>query len=251
MSTPIKTITSRTNEEIKLVAALKDKQAREEQKRFIAEGLRTCSTLAKSGMKLVQMYTTQEHLEEVQEFVKNYFITIVEDHVMQKMSAATTPSGILAVFEIPSQPSFSELTAGLVMANITDPGNMGTLIRSCAALNVKSVVIVDGADIWSPKVVQASAGMIGSVNILTPTWPALLKWKKDFQLYALVVKGGKSPQEIENKNILLVVGNEATGIPKDWLRDCNGFMTIPMPGHAESLNAAVAGSLGLYLTFCI
>ena len=67
MTTPIKTITSRTNEEIKQVATLKDKKAREEQNRFMAEGLRTCSTLAKTGMKLVQMYTTQANLEDVQD----------------------------------------------------------------------------------------------------------------------------------------------------------------------------------------
>ena len=249
MTTPIKTITSRTNEEIKQVATLKDKKAREEQNRFMAEGLRTCSTLAKTGMKLVQMYTTQANLEDVQEFTKNYYITIVEDHVMEKMSAATTPSGILGVFEIPSQPPFSDLSSGLVMANITDPGNMGSMIRTCAALNLKTVVIVDGADVWSPKVVQASAGALGQVKIFNPSWETLLKWKKDFRLCALVVKGGKKPQDLDFSKSLLVVGNEANGIQKEWLRDVDDFMTIPMPGETESLNAAVAGSLGLYLAF--
>lgn len=247
--TPIKTITSRTNEEVKLVAALKDKKERDEQNKFIAEGLRTCSTLAKSGVKLVQLYTTKANLDDAQTFVKNFFITIVDDHVMEKMSTATTPSGILGVFEIPKQTTFANLTSGLVMANITDPGNAGSLLRTCAALNIKNVVIIDGVDVWSPKVVQASAGCLGQVKILDTNWQTLLKWKKDLKLYALVVKGGKAPQEMNFENSLLVVGNEAHGIQKEWLRDVDGYVTIPMPGSTESLNAAVAGSIGMYLAF--
>ncbi len=248
-TTPIKTITSRTHEDVKLVTSLHDKKGRTEHHKFIAEGLRTCSTLAKTGTKLVQMYTTEENLEAVREFVKNFFITIVEDHVMQKMSTATTPSGILAVFEIPKQTNFAELTSGLVMANITDPGNAGSLIRTCAALNIKNIVLIDGVDIWSPKVVQASAGCLNQVKIMDTSWETLLKWKKELKMYALVVKGGKAPSEMNFENSLLIVGNEAHGIPKDWLREVDGYVTIPMPGNVESLNAAVAGSLGLYLAF--
>lgn len=245
----IKTITSRTNEEIKLVAQLHSAKGRDEQKRFIAEGSRTCQTLVENGMKLVQMYVTKDEFATVKTFAKNYWITIVDEHVMQKMSAATNPSGILGVFQIPAQPSFGTLESGLVLANVTDPGNVGSLIRTCAALNIKNIIAVEGADIWSPKVVQASAGALGLVQIYTPSWQTLIKWKKDFKLVALVVKGGKKPAELTFDKTLLVVGNEANGIAQEWARNCDSFMTIPMPGHTESLNAAVAGSLALYLAF--
>lgn len=245
----IKTITSRTNETVKLIAQLHSAKGREEQKQFIAEGARTCQTLVENGMELVQMYVTKEEFATVKEFTKNYFITLVEDHVMQKMSAAQNPSGILGVFKIPSQPSFSALDSGLVLANVTDPGNVGSLIRTCAALKIKNVIAIDGADIWSPKVVQASAGTLAQVHVYTPSWPVLLKWKKDIKLCALVVKGGKAPSELDFNKTLLVVGNEANGIPKEWLRDMNSYLTLPMPGNTESLNAAVAGSIALYMTF--
>lgn len=245
----IKTITSRTNEEVKLISLLHSSKGREEQKRFIAEGARTCQTLVENGMELLQMYATKEEFATVKEFTKNYFITIVEEHVMQKMSTAKSPSGILGVFKLPAQPSFSAIESGLVLANVTDPGNVGSLIRTCAALKIKSIIAVDGADIWSPKVVQASAGTIAQVQVYTPSWPVLLKWKKDFKLCALVVKGGKAPSEFDFDKTLLVVGNEATGIPKDWLRDMDSYLTLPMPGNTESLNAAVAGSIALYLAF--
>ncbi len=245
----MKTITSRTNEEIKLVHELHASKGRTAQNRFLAEGSRTCSTLIKNGMKLVQLYVTQEQLETAQEFAKDYFITIIPESVLEKISTATTPSGIVGIFEIPPQPPFAQLEHGLVLAQISDPGNMGSLIRTAAAMNIKNVVIVEGADVWSPKVIQATAGAVALVKIFTPSWQALVKWKKDLQLTALVVKGGKKPQELDGKNMLLVVGNEANGIAKEWLRDCDNFMTIPMPGNVESLNAAVAGSIAMYLAF--
>lgn len=245
----MKTITSKTNEEIKSVCALHDRKEREAQNKFIAEGLRTVTTLIKNSMKVVQLYSTEKHLAEAQKLVNEPFITIVPETVMEKMSAATTASGFLCVFEIPAQPNFSQLSSGIVLANITDPGNMGTLIRTASALNLKSVVIVDGVDVWSPKVIQATAGAIAFMDIFTPSWETVVKWKKDIKLCALVVKGGKKPADINFEKTLLIVGNEASGIQQEWLRDVDEYMTIPMPGKTESLNAGVAGSIGLYLAF--
>ncbi len=245
----MKVITSKTNEEIKSVCALHDRKERESQNKFIAEGLRTVTTLIKSGMKVVQLYTTEKHAYDAQKLVNESLVTIVPETVMEKMSAATSASGFLAVLEIPAQPNFSQLDSGIVLANITDPGNMGTLIRTASALNIKNIVIIDGTDVWSPKVVQATAGTLAFMNIFNTSWQSLVKWKKENKLCALVIKGGKNPKDLTFEKTLLVVGNEATGINQEWLRDCNEYMTIPMPGQAESLNAAVAGSIGMYLAF--
>jgi TrmH family RNA methyltransferase len=155
----------------------------------------------------------------------------------------------VGVFEIPKQEPLSALTGGLVMTKIADPGNMGSLIRSCAAFGVKTVVTIDGADVWSPKVVQASAGTLALVNVFETNWKDLLRYKKDLKLCALVVDGGKKPSHTTLDNTLLVVGNEAQGIPQEWVAECEETMTISMPGQVESLNAAVAGSIALYLAF--
>ena len=165
---------------------------------------------------------------------------------MEKISTTKTPSGYLAVFTIPKQPQ-PTVERGIVLANITDPGNMGTLMRSAAAMNIKTVVVVDGVDPWSPKVVQASAGSVGTLTIYQCSWQELLKHKQEKKLCALVVKNGKAPQEHELNDVFLVIGNEAHGIPSDWLNDCELKCTLPMPGKTESLNAAVAGSIALYL----
>ncbi len=244
----LKTITSRQNQEIIEVAALANAKARSQQKKFIAEGTRTVATLIASPLKLVQLYVTQELLETAYGLTPEKNITLVHNSVMEKLSHASSPSGILGVFQIPEHPKPDQLTPGLVLARIADPGNMGTLMRTCAALNIKSVVIIEGTDPWSPKVVQSSAGTIGNLNIFRWSWDELVKNKGAHAVCALVVTGGKNPKELDTKKSLIVVGSEAEGIPQAWLAECEQQMTLPMPGGTESLNAAIAGSIALYLS---
>jgi RNA methyltransferase, TrmH family len=247
----MKTITSRFNDEIKEVAALGQAKERKKLKQFIAEGLRTCSTLINSPIELVQLYVTEEMYPSIKHLVHENDVTLVSPHVLEKMSQATTPSGILGVFTIPKPENPGPLKPGMVLARIADPGNMGTLIRTCAALDVQSVVIVEGTDPWSPKVVQASAGTIGNVTISSLRWDEVCAHKGALKLCALVTTGGKKAEDIDASTSLLVVGNEAEGIPMPWLANCDTKVTISMPGNAESLNAAVAGSIALYVSkFC-
>jgi len=245
----MKTITSRTNQEISRVVHLKEAREREKQQRFTAEGVRVCKTLIDNGIQLDTLYTTEPLLEQAQKITFDDNIVLVSQSVMEKISSHKTPSGVLGVFAIPKTPKPEALTSGLVLANITDPGNMGTLIRTAVAVGVRSVVIVEGVDPFHPKVIQASAGTIGSIQIFRWSWEHLLTHKKNKALYALTVSNGKPISTIDSHNALLVIGNEAHGIPENWLVDCENKITIPMPGGTESLNAAVAGSIALYLTF--
>jgi len=243
----MKKISSTQNSVIKNVQKLHTKKGRTEQNQFIAQGLRVCTTLLHAGYKPTAVFTTEEHLNEIKKLVPISIITLVNNTIFKKLSTVTTPTGLVAVFSIPSQLPAHKLTSGLVLANITDPGNMGTLIRTNAAMNKKSIVLIDGCDPWSPKVVQASAGTIGNVHIFTYSWQELLDNKKELALCALIVKDGLNPKEIPHNNILLIVGNEAHGIPQAWIDDCKYTLTLPMPGKTESLNAAVAGAIALYV----
>ncbi|MEX0849016.1 MAG: RNA methyltransferase [Candidatus Dependentiae bacterium] len=245
----MKTITSRQNPEIKLVDNLKKAKNRKEQNKFIAEGARTVQTLL-DLYEPVQLYLTQKTFDNNHFDIARELISIVSDEVMQKISTSKTPSGLLCVFKIPKNPT-TQLTPGLVLANITNPGNMGTLIRTAAAMNIKTVVVIDGTDVWSPKVIQSTAGTLAFVNIFVLSWHELLQQKKDLKLCALVVKDGQSPEKLDLHNSLIVVGNEADGIPSTWIDMCEQKCTLAMPGNTESLNAAIAGSIVLYLAFNI
>ena len=243
----MKTIISRQNPEIKNIAKLKLQKEIKLQQKFVAEGIRTCKTLIQAGFKPEMVYVTEKNVNQGEKIVSSDKITIVADAVMEKISASKTPSGILAIFPIPKQPDKSKLGNGIVLYKVANPGNMGTLIRSCAAMGFKSVVLIEGAYPWASKVVQSSVGTIGNVDIFVWSWDMLLKNKGTVKLIAMVVAGGKKPNEMYFDNFLLVIGSEAHGISEKQIKDCDEKLTIAMPGKAESLNAAVAGSIAMYL----
>jgi len=245
----MKTITSLANPDIKYITSLHTPKGRAEHNQFIAEGIRICQTLIDSPIKLARLYTTHAMLTQAQELAPDERITTVSEKIMEKISPSVSPSGIMGVFTIPKPLEIADIGSGLVLAQISDPGNMGSLIRSAAALGARSVILIEGADIWNPKVVQASAGTLGAVKIFRASWEELLANKGDLKLHALVVEGGIAPEKIDRKKCLLVVGNEAHGIKHEWLATCDEEVTLSMPGKIESLNAAVAGSIALYMVF--
>ena len=238
-------ITSVQNELIKTIVKLHTSKGRRDQKRFLAEGQRVGESFARAKWQPLELFATAEMaITADQLFDKEP--TILSDNVMKKISTASTPSGIVAVFAYPKKNP--ELSSGLVLSKITDPGNMGTLIRSAAAFGSKTVVIVDGCDPFSPKVVQASAGTIAHVTIIQWSWKELLENKKDLKLCALTIKNGQTPESFtDKKDLLLVVGNEAHGLSESQIIACDTQLTLPMSQDTESLNAAIAGSIALYL----
>lgn len=245
----MKKISSLDNPEIKRIIRLHTAKGRAQHGCFIAEGWRVITTLMQSNITVAGIYVTETTVDQAQETFKKHELTLISQLIMKKISQASTPSGVLAVFYMRQNPPMQAMGPGLVLAEIADPGNMGTLIRTAVAMNIDTVVIVEGVDPWSHKVVQATAGTIGRVKLYRMSWQELLRTKKDLPLYALVPVGGKNIATTACNNGLLVVGNEAHGIAPEWIVSCEERVTIAMPGHAESLNAAVAGSIAAYVAF--
>jgi len=241
----MKRIISLQNPAIIAAGKLGSTRQRYKQKQYSAEGLRIISTLIEAKQDLIQLYATESVLDQAEKMADDNLITLTSDEALSKISQSKTPSGLVGIFKLP-QPSTQELTSGLVLSEVSDPGNMGTLIRTCAAMGKKTVVTIGGVDPWNAKVIQASAGTIGFVNIVQFSWEQLLQQKKDLLLCGLVVKDGQSLAELNLKNALLVIGNEAHGIEQKWLEKCDNLITLKMPGGTESLNAAVAGSIAMY-----
>jgi TrmH family RNA methyltransferase len=124
---------------------------------------------------------------------------------------------------------------------------MGTLIRSAVAFDRPQLIVISGVDPYNPKVVQASAGTIGQAALIFMTWQELYNHKQRPPIHALVSNGG-TPPDHTSKETLLLVGGEANGLPDPVLKQCDRLITLGMPGPAESLNAAIAGSIALYLS---
>jgi len=241
----MKKISSAQNEEIKHLINLQKRSYREEQGQFIVEGTRACTQLLQS-YKAVAFYMTPHYFEFQNIDIATDSITIVSQAIMNKISSTKTPSGICAIFTIPESKPLPTSGPGLILIETSDPGNMGTLIRTAAAMNVKEVILVGGVDPYNPKVIQSTAGCLTNVNIYQVTFEQLVA-QKILEMCALVVKNGRLPNQINLKNKFLVVGNESHGLSNEQIAACNEKLTIPMPGQAESLNAAIAGSIGLYL----
>lgn len=245
-------ISSLNHPQLKLLKTLHTKKGRTHQQQFLAEGIRVCKTLIESNAALVTLYVIPEFYKQALELCALEHVTKVTPEVIEHISFSKTASGVVGLFNIPQATKPLTLTNGIVLCEISDPGNMGTLIRTAATMNVRTAIVIGGADLWAPKVVQASAGTIASVALHPMAWHEMVQLakKNNVELSALVVKDGIDPKTIDtSKKRLLIIGNEAHGIKQEWLTDCTEKITLAMPGKTESLNAGVAGSIALYLLF--
>src|SRR5437762_5731269 len=244
----IKTITSPTNPLIQRAIKLHSSKYRTHYKEFIAEGLRVITTLIQAQHIPNTLFVTEDVITQAQQLVSEKYIIIIPEAMMKKISTAETSSGMVALFPMPAQPDVAQLSAGIALVGMQNPGNAGTLVRTAVAMNKKTAIFVNGVDPWNPKVVQASAGAVGLINIFQLTWGELVAHKKAISLCALVVSNGKQPNTKILHNALIVVGNEGQGLSKKQVEQCDETITLTMPGSFESLNAAVAGSIALYIS---
>lgn len=171
----------------------------------------------------------------------------VTETVMKRLADTRHPRGPVAVMVIPADQETVDRSL-MVAWGVGDPGNAGTLIRSAAAFGLGYLAGPGTADPWSPKVLRAGAGShfrttIGRAADLSTD---LLR-RRGFTLVASVVKGGNPPERLAGVGqAALLIGDEGSGLPAGVVNAADITVTIPMPGHTESLNAAVAGSLLAY-----
>jgi TrmH family RNA methyltransferase len=246
----IKEISSLTNKLIQHAVKLQQAKQRKESRQFLVEGVRACEEFLHSPYELITLFITPEQANwAIAQQTPEELCRLVPASLMQKMSTCVTPSGVLGIFGHPPITSQPALSGGVVLANLQDPGNVGALIRTATALK-KQVVIIDGADPFGPKAVQASAGTLAHCALWQMSFEELRTETRERGIFlsALVVTGGKKEREVvRGRKRFLVVGNEAHGLPPAWAALCDEQVTLDMPGSAESLNAAIAGSIALYI----
>jgi TrmH family RNA methyltransferase len=178
-------------------------------------------------------------------------LVVVGDGALDRVGDVGTSQGVLAIAATPAPPADlpSEGTV-LVVHDVADPGNLGTLLRSAEAAGAGAVVVVGGADVWSPKVVRAAAG--SSFRLPVHTCPAAeeaLARLGDAGLACLaaVARGGRPHDRVDLSGpVALVVGSEAHGLPPALVARCDGAVTIELAGPAESLNVAMAATVLLF-----
>ena len=164
--------------------------------------------------------------------------TLVSDAALDRLSSTRTPQSPVAIIEIPDRP-LSPGRSVLVAWDISDPGNLGTMIRTAAAFGLDVMTTAGSADVWSPKVLRAAAG----AHFRTGLAPINLA---GFEIVAAVMAGGHDLSSLPAGPIAVLIGSEAHGLPLDVVASAGHRVSIPMPGGTESLNAAIAAAIICY-----
>lgn len=246
-------ITSSQNSKIKLVRALMGRaKERREANAFVVEGVRLIEEAENRDWRF-ETVLYDESLSDrgklLLERLKSRSIDVemVSENLMKSLSDTETPQGMLAVLSdsripIPDSPNFI-----LILDQIRDPGNLGTLLRTAAATGVQTVLLPpETTDVFAPKVVRSGMGAHFRLPIHSMIWEEIRAKTKDLQVY-LADMGGQPCWETDLRQPLaLIVGSEAEGASAEARTLATQKISIPMTGNVESLNAGVAGSVLMF-----
>jgi TrmH family RNA methyltransferase len=229
-----------SKKEIKDIQSLGHKKFRTALKLFLAEGPKIVRELYELIPQQVEkIYATTAWIKANQDLASQGTVMEVTEDELEKISQLHTPNEVLAVirqFEYQEPPAS---TFTLYLDTIQDPGNLGTIIRIADWFGVKQVVCSAGcADLYNPKVVQSTMASIARVSVYYDenNWLA----KQEVPIYAAVLEGESVYKHQGTGQGVLIIGNESKGIGPEVLKYATHKVTIPKPGQAESLNAAVA-----------
>lgn len=249
-------ISSSKNPKIQWVRRLHKKaRARGSEGMFVLEGVRLNEEGLNSGWKVNSVFYTANISERGRKLVSKYRarepqVEEVSEKVMRSISDTESPQGILAVFEmrevsIPKEPDFI-----LVLDQIREPGNLGTILRSAEAAGTQVVYLIQGTvDPYSPKVLRAGMGAHFRIPVQNAHWGEIVSHIKDFGLHAYLasVDDGEAYYSADfRRPLALIMGGEAAGPSQIAYDNSDGVIHIPMPGGSDSLNVSVAAGILLF-----
>lgn len=247
-----------TKSEIIALSKLKLKKYRASEKQFIAEGKRLVAEGIGSNYKCNQILLTEEFKEKNNEYYRflksaSCNISEVTKKDFSKLSSTKSPQGIAAVFARPELPEYNFSEKRIVcLENISDPGNMGTILRSCDWFGINTIFLSeDCADLYNPKVLRASMGAVFHLDIYENIDLLILHSKLKSNGYNLFIADmdGEDYREINySSKISITFCNEAFGPSESLKKVCDNRVTIPKAGRVDSLNVAAAAAIILAKT---
>ena len=254
-------ITGFSNPTVKYLRSLRDKKYRRREGRFLVEGLRLLTDARESGRlpeMLVMAKGRDAHplLAELERAVDAGGGEVIETtpDILSKITGKSNAQAVAGVFaEWDTSLAQIDRTAApiwLVAQALRDPGNLGTMLRTCDAVGAGGLILVDDcADPFSVEAVRASMGAVFTQAIARATWDEFLPWLRtgDGQLVAASLRDAVPYRGAPYAApCFLLVGNESQGLPEAYEAACDLRVTMPMRGRADSLNAAIAGAVLAY-----
>ncbi len=256
-------ITSKENQIFKLIKGLYLAKGRKATGLFVAEGYRLVRDLCEAGItpEIVvysEKFVTSPQGQHLGELFAGYQQFVFAEALFAKLAETVHPQGVIAAFQIPDQSGAAIWNSGpngnsyvLCLDRIQDPGNLGTIIRTCSAFGYTMVLGRGCVDLYNPKVVRASMGELGRVPTVTDV--DLVSFLKSAPVHLPLIitspHGERSLLELDtSEGCILVIGNEANGVSPEVEKIVGRSFYIPTIGQAESLNAAVATALAIFET---
>lgn len=247
-------ITSSSNAQVKKIIQLNSKaRERRKQQLFCVEGRKMFQEAPLSWIEKVYVSSDYEDLAGIE--AKGAPFELVDAHVFAGMSDTRTPQGVLTLLHMPDwtreQVLGGENPFLMILEDLQDPGNAGTIIRTAEGAGVTGIILTDTAvDLYNPKTIRATMGSIYRMPILVirDMKEFLLELKeRKIETYAAHLKGTHSYRE-ENyrKPTAFLIGNEGNGLKEETALLADHLIRIPMHGSVESLNAAIAASVLMY-----
>ncbi len=236
-------IESVQNDKIKYFRKLRETKYIKEYKEFIVEGEHLVEEAIKNGLALELI------IESGKDYNSDLPKIYVSENVLKSISLLKTPQYVMALCKIVDDKEIKGNRI-LLLDNVSDPGNLGTIIRTSVAFNIDTIILSeDSVNLYNDKVVRSSEGMIFNTNIITMNLiDAINEIKnKGIKVYGTDLKGSKYLHEFSKpSSFALIVGNEGQGMKKEILDLCDEKIKIEMENNCESLNVGVATSIILY-----
>ena len=230
------------NEKIKNIKKLNQKKYRDEENKFLVEGEHLVLESYKAG------YLEELIVLENTNFKLDIKTSVVTNQVLKYITELETPPKILGICKKINNHNIGNKI--LMLDNIQDPGNLGTIIRSSVAFNIDTIILSkDTVDLYNPKVIRATQGLIFNINIIVCDLEEQIKELKNNHYHILTTKvnGGKLIKNLEKEEkMVIIMGNEGKGVSEKIQNLSDEFIYIEMNEKCESLNVAVATSIILY-----
>ncbi|HFU4204365.1 TPA: TrmH family RNA methyltransferase [Streptococcus suis] len=237
-------IRSKSNNLVKQIKKLQQKKYRTSS--YLIEGWHLLEEAVKAGVSIEHLLVVEEYVDRVSQLEK---VTVVSPEIMQDLADSKSPQGVVAQLALPSQELPDQLKGKfLVLEDVQDPGNVGTIIRTADAAGFDGVFLTDkSADIYNMKVLRSMQGSHFHLPIYRLPIEDILSTLKNNQVEILATT--LSSQSVDYREVLpeasfaLVMGNEGQGISDFVSAEADQLVHITMPGQAESLNVAIAAGI--------
>ena len=238
-------ILSRQNPLIKLAKSLSDKKFRDREGLYVVEGIKMVREALELNLCISHLLVTPDCYEKTKDFLGDREVNLVEDSVFNSISNEVTPQGILALVKKPNAMIEKAKNCCLFLDGVSDPANVGAIIRTAVASNYTEIYAYSSADPYSPKAVRASMSGIFKVKVFTGEREELLD-KIDMPIVVADMGGEDAFSADIPLPFCLVIGNEGRGVSDTLREKANYTVKIPMQNGMESLNASVSAGILMY-----